>query len=221
MPFENSKALSFCIDLKKHYRISDDNVYNVGDETDQYLGGMWKKDINARHTALSEIKETKEKMRPWYEAFPKMKIAISNHGTRWQRKALESDIPEILLRRYEEVLGCPVGWLWKKTWKVDCRHPFLVEHGDRYGTQTPHIQAALNKGMSIAIGHHHTVAGIEHINTSAPHFEGGMKIWGMTTGCLIDPTQYAFAYGKDAKRQPMLGCGVVVNEGKIPFWIPL
>jgi hypothetical protein len=220
-PMENIKALSFCKELKKHYRIPDENVLNCGDEVDQYWGGMWKKDINAGHTALSEIKETKEKFKPWYEAFPKMKIAISNHGTRWQRKALESEIPEVLLRRYEEVLGCPKGWVWKKTWKVDCKHPFLVEHGDRYGGPFPHVQAALNKGMSTALGHHHTKAGIEFINTTAPHLEGGMKLWGMVTGCLIDPTSYAFAYGKDHQRQPMLGTGVVVNDGALPIWVPL
>jgi hypothetical protein len=221
VPYENSKALKFCKELKKFYNIPDENVYNVGDETDQYWGSQWKKDVNARHTALSEIKETKEKFAEWYEAFPEMKIAISNHGLRWQRKALESEIPAVLLRRYEEVLGCPPGWKWRKTWKVETKHPFLVEHGDRYGSQYPAVQGALNKGMSLAIGHHHTKAGVNYINTEAEHLEGGLRLWGMVTGCLINPTDYAFAYGFDHKNQPLLGCGVVTNYGSLPIWIPL
>ena len=214
-PFEHRYAFDFCRYLKRHYKIKNENCYCVGDETDQLFGGMWKKDINGTHTALSEIKETKDKFKQWYEEFPELKIATSNHGLRWQRKALESDIPSVLLRRYEEVLGSPPGWVWKKHWLIKAKYPMLMEHGDSHGGQYPHVSSAISNGVSTIIGHHHTIAGVEHIKTN------GMSIWGMCTGSLIDFESYVFNYARDGKRKPQLGCGVVFDSGRKPVWEPL
>lgn len=215
MPFEHLGALDFCIRVQKQFKVSIENVYCVGDETDQYYGGMWKHDINANHTALSEITETKDRLRPWFEAFPVMKLATSNHGTRWQRKALESDIPSILMRRYEEVLGCPSAWAWAKSWKVPCKHPFIIEHGDDYGGPYPHVAAAMHNGCSTVIGHHHSKSGIEHIKTN------GFQIWGAASGSLIDFQKYAFNYARSAKLKPILSVVVVLDDGAFPVIVPL
>lgn len=215
VPFEHEKALEFCIYLKKHFKIPIENIYCVGDETDQYYGGMWKKDINAHHTALSEIQETKERFSPWFEEFPILKICTSNHGTRWQRKALESDIPEILMRRYEEVLGCPNTWVWSKHWKVQCDHPFMICHGDDFGGQYPHIQAMMHHGMSTVMGHHHSLCGIERMKTDT------LDIWGAVIGSLINFKKYAFKYGHNSKKKPQIGTLVVLDSGKLPIWCPL
>lgn len=215
MPFEHKKALDFCKYLVRHFKIDQKNIYCIGDETDQYWGSQWKKDINAYHTALSEIKDTKDRLAPWFDFLPILKLCTSNHGDRWKRKALESDIPEVLMRRYEEVLGCPQAWVWQKRWKVDCKHPFILEHGDRFGGQFPHVQAAMNKGISCVIGHHHTIAGVEHIKTE------GFNIWGMCSGSLIDFEKFAFHYAREAKRLPQIGTSVVLDQGELPLWIPI
>lgn len=214
MPFEHDNALEFYTDIVSHFRIPKENVYNVGDETDQYYGSLWNKDVNAEHTALSEISETKDRLRPWFELFPQMKLATSNHGTRWQRKALESSIPSILMRRYEEVLGCPEAWAWDKFWRVNCKFPFIVEHGDDYGGSFPHVTAAMHNAMSTAIGHHHSKSGVEHIQTN------GFKIWAMVTGSMINFKKYAFHYARAAKLKPILSAGVVLDSGSFPLIIP-
>lgn len=215
MPFEHAKAFEFCRYLVRHFGIPTENVYCIGDETDQYWGSQWKKDINAYHTALSEISETKERLSPWFDEFPIMKLCISNHGLRWQRKALESEIPQILMRRYEEVLGCPDTWVWSDQWTIRDRKRIILEHGDNWGTQYPHVQAALNLGACVVIGHHHTIAGIEVLNTR------GMEIWAMASGCLIDFEKYAFHYARKAKRLPAIGTSVILDGGKLPLWIPV
>lgn len=215
MPFEHEKALEFCRYLKRHFNIPENHVYNLGDETDQYYGGLWKKDINARHTALSEISETKERLKPWYDAFPVMRLCTSNHGTRWQRKALEADIPEILTRRYEEVLGCPKTWLWADRWIVNSKYRWMGEHGDSYGGGYPHIQAAMHNGISTAIGHHHSKVAITHLRTR------GQTIWGAVLGSLIKFDEYAFKYGWKSKLLPLIGTGIVFDEGKYINWYPL
>lgn len=215
MPFEHARAFEFCRYLKRHFKIPSENVYGIGDETDQYWGSQWNKDINAGHTALSEIKETKERLKPWFAEFPILKLCISNHGLRWQRKFLESEIPEVMMRRYEEILGCPSTWVWSKRWEVSAKKQIVFEHGDRFGGQYPHIQAALNKGKCCVIGHHHSVAGVHWVKTE------GFDIWGMCSGSLIDFEQYAFHYAREAKRVPQIGTSIILDGGNLPLWIPL
>lgn len=215
IPFEHEHALQFCKYIKKHYGIPDENVLNPGDEVDQYHGGLWPKDPNAKHTPTSEFKDSLEKLRGWYDAFPQMKIATSNHGSRWIRKATKAEIPSIMMRDYQEVLQAPPGWQWQKHWLINSKHPFIVEHGDDHGGQFPHVNAALANGVSTAIGHHHSIAGVEYKKTN------GMNIWGMSGGSLIDFSAYAFEYARSAKFKPQIGVGVILDEGKYAIWIPL
>lgn len=46
-------------------------------------------------------------------------------------------------------------------------------------------------------------------------------IFGLSTGCGIDEAAYAFAYGGEMRRKPVLGCGVIVDEGKAAYFIPM
>ena len=71
IPFQHPKALEFCTYLKRHYRIPDENVYNVGDELDQYWGSLFDKDPDASLTANQEIQKSIDTLKTWYSAFPR------------------------------------------------------------------------------------------------------------------------------------------------------
>jgi len=215
VPFEHPKALAFCKYVKKHYKIPDDQVYNVGDEVDQYWGGLYKKSILADHTALQEIQESIKSLRGWYDAFPRMKLCTSNHGDRWIRKSVEADIHPIMLRDYREVLQCPKEWMWKKNWIIGCKHPFMVEHGDDYSGRDPHIQALKDNAISIAIGHHHSKSAIEFIRTK------GIDAWASVIGCLIDEERYAFEYAKKHRFKQQHSVLLVFEGGRVPFLLPM
>lgn len=215
IPFEHADALKFCKYVKRHFKIPDENILNVGDELDEYWGGLYQQDINAEHTANQEIDEANKRLVDWYIAFPKMKLAISNHGTRYWRKALHANIPNQLLKSYQEVIKSPPGWEWKKSWLINCKHPFILEHGDDWGGQYPHKTAAIHNGISYAIGHHHSVAGVEYVKTN------NYDIWGMSVGCLINFEKYAFNYARSYKFKPQIGCGIVLDEGKTAIWLPM
>lgn len=223
IPFEHPRALAFLKYCKSHFRIPDANVLHVGDELDEYWGGMYEKGAEFEHTPNSEMAESLEKLKLRYEAFPLMKLAISNHGTRWIRKAFHAGIPIQLMKRYEEAIQAPVGWVWRDKWLVRAKHPFLVEHGDRFGGQYPHVTAAVHNGISTVIGHFHSIAGIHHIRTQDfhPEFESGFDIWGACGGCLIDFPKYAFQYAHKQKKKPKLGIILVFDDGKWPMWVPL
>lgn len=208
MPFEHPDALSFCVRVKKENRIADEDVYNVGDELDNYYGGMWDKSPEASHTANQEIDEARSKLRHWYKAFPQMKLCLSNHGTRWLRKAMAAQIPSQMLRGYQEMIQSPKGWRWQKHWKVRDKHSWMIEHGDDWGGQYPHVAAAMHNGMSTAIGHHHSKFGVSYMKTN------GLDIWGAAAGSLIDFDLYAFEYARSAKLKPQLGLLLIVDGGR-------
>ncbi len=218
IPFENEKALAFCKYLRNHYKIPDENILNVGDETDNYHGGQWPKNPDGTLSAHGELAITREKIKEWGAAFPEMKLCISNHGLRWVRKAAAAEIPSQMLQAYEKIFNMPDRWKWQYEWRFETlKHPFRMIHGMGYSGNLGHRNAAMDSKMSTAIGHLHSHAGVNYIQNN------GMKnyIWGMNVGCLIDTTQYAFEYDKQNRVQPMLGCGVVFNQGSMAVWIPL
>lgn len=217
IPFENEKALSFCASLKRHYGVPDENVLNVGDETDGYHGGSWPKDPNGTLTPRGEIAVAREKLKEWAGVFPEMKLAISNHGLRWMRKASGAEIPSEVIRNYEEIFQMPSGWKWKEEWKFsDLKTPFRMVHGQGYSGVNGHRNAAIDAGISTIIGHLHASGAVSYINTM-----GGKQIWAVNAGCLIDVDAYAFEYGKYSRNKPVLGATVICDSGRIPIWIPL
>lgn len=215
IPFENKKALNFCAHIKKHYKIPDKNVICAGDETDQYYGSLYKLDPNAHLTANAEIESSIETLRQWYNVFPEMKLCISNHATRWQRKALDCSIPAILMRKYEELIQAPDGWKWAKKWYINTKTPFIAEHGDDWGGTDPHIKAALHNGISTIMGHHHSKASIKHITTSERRY------WACVSGALIDFDSFAFNYARSHALKPVNGVTIIFNNGTTPLFLPL
>lgn len=214
LPFEAKGALDFCKQVQKEFKVPPENVYHVGDEVDQYWGSKYPKYVMSDHTALQEIEETLDRLKLWYRKFPKMKLCTSNHGERWMKKALEAEIPSVLMRRYRDILEAPRTWRWQDKWLVKSKHPFCIIHGVGYSGQRGHINAAIDNGMSTIIGHLHTHAGVTPIKTN------NLTMWGMNVGCLIDEKAYAFHYSKHQRYRPNLGVGVVLDDGKMPVLVP-
>lgn len=215
-PFQAEKALNFCSYLKKHFKVLDENCYNVGDEVDHYFGGLYKRNPNMKHSPTSEIQATIDELKRWYAAFPKMKLAISNHMLRWINKAVDAEIPTTLLRKYEEVIQAPDSWIWKDEWVIQgSKHTFRMIHGMGYSGQLGHVNAALDAGVSTVIGHLASFGGVNFL-----HNISGKKLWAANAGCLIDIESLAFHYGKYMRRQPTLGCVVVLDGGRTPVFVP-
>ena len=198
----------------RDYRIPRANVICVGDEVDQYFGAVYEKDPDAGLSPKTELAATRAELRPWYKAFPEMRLCISNHGIRWARKAFEAAIPSELLRPWRDVIEAPAGWKWRQRWDIGTAHPWSVIHGMGYSGMNGHRTAALDLGRSVAIGHLHGFGGVARVTTET------QAIWGMNTGCLIDVEAYAFNYGKYSRFKPTLGVGVVLDDGRTPVFVP-
>lgn len=215
IPFEAKNALSFATSVKKHYGIKDEHCLCVGDEIDAVHGSLFAKNPDARHSPITELEDTLERLKQWYAAFPKMKVAVSNHGLRYWKRASDAGIPSRVLRTYKETLEAPKDWYWQDSWIIQAsRRPFMMVHGMEYGGQTPYRMAPLIEGMSVVHGHLHSSAGIAYIRTKT------QNLWGFNVGSLIDPDAYAFQYSKYSRFKANLGIGVIANGGTTPLWIP-
>ena len=213
--YHNKKALEFCVYLKRHYKIPDDHIINIGDELDLTHGGMYPKSPESEHTPNGEIKAAQLWVKEWASYFPKMMVCISNHGLRWARKATAAEIPAQCLRAYQDIFNIPRGWVYKEEWNINTKHPFRAIHGMGYSGQNGHRMAALDSGKSTVIGHLHSHAGIVYLKTQ------NQDLWAMNSGCMIDSESYAFSYGKYNRFKPCLGTSIVFNDGKLPIWVPL
>jgi hypothetical protein len=215
LPFEHEKALKFCYYLKKHYNIPNENVLNVGDEIDANTLSTHPRDPDADFTAKGEIEIVKEKVKEWASIFPQMKLCTSNHGLRLIKKAVFAELPTQALKSYKEVYGIPEKWVYKDSWSINEKHPFIVQHGLGYSGQKGHRQAAIDNGKSTIIGHLHSYAAIDYIRTANNSF------WAFNSGCLIDVSSYAFSYGRWNRAKPCVGAGVIFNKGSLPMWYPI
>lgn len=220
IPYEHQNALAFCQYLSRHFGIPKENILNVGDETDSYWGSLHPKSPEAKLTVGGELKVCKDKIRQWGEAFPFMKIAISNHGIRWVKKAAMAEIPSQLLRAYRDIIGAPEGWQWRDAWVIPTKNPFMMIHGTEYSGQNATREMIKDKGMSVIHGHLHAHAQVVHVKHQRENGEF-LHRWGCNTGCLIDETQFAFDYEKRNRFKPSIGCAVIYNDGSTPVWFPL
>jgi hypothetical protein len=217
IPFEHKDALKFCTYLKKHHKIPDMNVLCVGDEIDNYNGSAYPKDPDADYSAVNEFEIVRERIREWGDVFPFMKLAVSNHGIRWVRRAIDAQIPTQVLRSYQEIFKMPPGWSWRDEWRfTSLKHPFRMIHGMGYSGVNGHRNAAIDGQISTIIGHLHSHAAVSFIETN-----GGQRMWAVNTGCLIDVQAYAFKYEKYNRVKPQLGATIIFGSGKSPVFIPL
>jgi hypothetical protein len=216
LPYHNSQALRFCKQVKKDFDIPDSNIYCVGDLEDQYGFTHWPKTPEAKHTVEQELEAVRVEIRKWELAFPEMKICTSNHGSRIVKKAIAAELPSQIIKSVQEIFQYPKNWQIEEQYIVCAtKKEFAVEHGEGFSGRNGHIEAALLNGISTAIGHLHSHAGVNHIKTRH------QELWALNVGCLIDPVSFAFAYGKNSKFKPCIGTGVVLDGGRNPIWLPM
>jgi hypothetical protein len=181
----------------------------LGDELDMHAMSQHDHDPDGR-SAGDEHAAGLAGLRPFYDTFPDVDVAYSNHTARPFRRAAKFGIPSVYLKTYAEFLEAPKGWRWAEAIEVDNVRYF---HGEGYGGALGALKAAQASMQPVVIGHLHSFAGC--LFNANPKY----LFWGMNAGCLIDRHAYAFAYAKNSPAKPILGCGVV-REG-VPTFVPM
>ncbi len=208
LPFEKPGYLEFCRKVQEDYNCG--TVVHIGDLVDNHAVSYHESDADGR-SAGDEYSLALDKCRNWYSVFPEVKICIGNHDALPFRKAFTAGLPSAWLKSYQQILESPVGWKWDFVHQVN---GIIYQHGTGMSGEMAAVNAARENRQSTVIGHLHTVSNIKYMASYKD------LIFGMTVGCGIDFEAYAFAYGRQQTRKPVVACAVV-KEGRIPIIIPM
>ncbi len=206
-PYHHRDHLKFLCAVRDKYQPT--RIVHIGDLMDFHAMSDYTPSPSG-HSPGEEFKIAKRCVKKLYAEFPEAQLVFSNHDSRPYRRAAKSGIPESFMKEYAEWMEFPEGWSISQKVEID---GVIYEHGMGCGGELAHKKAALANMQSTVMGHLHTNFGVEYAaNPKA-------LLFGLAVGCLIDCDSYAFAYGKDTKKKPILGCGIV-NKG-IPIPVPM
>lgn len=209
LPFEHRNYLDFCVQTKKQYKCK--LIVDIGDHVDFHAISNHNHDPDG-YSPFQELKETVKKARKWYKAFPKAHLCMGNHDERIERAAVKYGLSRSYFKSYRELFELPRGWNYQLDYYMQGVRFF---HGMGYGGQYAHGKAAVEGGCSTVMGHLHSNAGTMY------NANEKQVTFGLATGCGIDRHSYAFNYGRDFRRKPILGCGVVLDNGRDGMFVPM
>lgn len=209
-PYMHPDALAFLATVAE--KAKPDLVVQLGDETDGHAISFHDSDPNLDSAGV-ELEKAKRMLEGLHRIFPELLVCDSNHGSLIYRRAKAHGLPVQYIKKYRDVLfpehGAP-SWSWRSHWKIQTPLGTVLF---KHQSSGPVLSDAAHEGCNVCVGHMHGNFEVEYAASSTRLY------WGMTSGCLIDRKSMAFAYGKNTKNKPMLGCSLIV-EGK-PTLIPM
>lgn len=197
IPFHHRNALDFCKRIYKDLKCT--KVVFIGDLVDNHAISYHEHDPDG-WSPEDEMKEADKHLQKWFKAFPNALYCLGNHCRMVDRKGKTVGLPSRCFKRFRDIWNLPKGW------KDDFSHTIngvKYLHGTAYSGDLAHLRAAHDNRSCVVMGHLHSVCGIDY---SANEED---CIWGMSVGCLIDRKTYAFEYGRDFKKKPILAVGIV------------
>lgn len=209
LPFIHKDYLAHCQRVQEKYNC--DEIVFIGDVFESHALGFWPHDPSGM-SAGSELSQAIASAQPWYKAFPVAKICIGNHDERYFRQAFKAGIPTAYLRGYNEVFKCPDNWNWQHGHTMD---NVLYAHGTGYTGKDAAMRVASESMMSAVIGHTHSWGGVQWIGTH------NAAIFALNVGCGVDESAYPMRYAAHMRRKPVLGCGVVLDSGRVAHFEPM
>ena len=200
-PFIHPKALKHCI--KQYKRFKCNKVVFLGDIIDNAATTRWESNPDG-YSPGDELKQAIKQLSQWYAAFPKATVIIGNHERRVAKKLKRGAVSSHWLKSFNEVLNVP-NWEFVEDYELD---GVRYIHGEGCSST---MQSVLQSTTSLVFGHWHKKLEITY----------NQHKFGMCAGCLTDETTYAFEYGRTYINKQILGCAVVLDNGKLPILCPL
>ena len=150
---------------------------------------------------MDEFTNALKCIKKWHDHFPNMKVCIGNHDERVGRLAADAGIPDIYLKKWNELYDTP-KWEWDWGHTID---DVFYTHGTGCGGLYPAFNTAKTRAMSVVMGHTHSIANINWLVGPKTRF------FGMNVGSGVDRSHLAMQYGINYIRKPVVSCAAVVN----------
>lgn len=205
LPFEHRNALSFVCRVRDKYKC--DVVIGIGDFFDMHALSYHEHDPDG-YSLGDELDEATSKAQMWIKEFPKVYQIDGNHSSLPFRKAKSHGFSKRLMKTYNEIFDLPDTWYWSEWYEKD---GVRYQHGCGKSGKYMHLNWAVDNMQPTVTGHGHSNAGVDYKATNK------QLVYGMGVGCLIDRHSYSMEYGKNFGNKPILSCGVVLDDGKLPI----
>lgn len=205
-PFNHPRYLDWCRSMVDKYECK--TIVCLGDMFDNHAISYHETDPNG-YSASHEFKLARDEAAKWAKAFPDMIITEGNHDLLIQRKAKTHGLPEVCFKTLNDIWELPDTWTWHDRVVMD---EVVYHHGTGKSGKYMHINWAAENMLNSVTGHGHSNAGVGY--QASPY---GL-LWGLGVGCGIDVKSFAMAYGKDFGKRPLIGAGVIMDNGNAPMW---
>jgi metallophosphoesterase superfamily enzyme len=210
LPYEQPDYLEFC--KRTFEEQGATRVIQIGDCVDGHALSFHDSEPSLKG-ALGERIDAIERLQAWYDAFPELEMVMGNHDAIPARHLKKIGLdPNVYLRPISEVYRFPDGW---------SVHDEIISNGVKYhhghtclGPNGFRLDAD-RRGMNTVSGHAHTNFGVSYTASDA------RTVWGCAVGCGIDVESMAFAYQRQFKLRPVLGCAVILESGTLPVCFPM
>jgi predicted phosphodiesterase len=201
-PFCRPDYLNFCIEIFDRCKCK--TIVHIGDLVDNHSIGYFEHNPDGR-SPLDEMSEADKHLKRWFDAFPVVYLCLGNHDRMVVRKGVTNGLPNRVIKPFREIWRLPAGWVEDYSWEF---YGVRFTHGTGFSGQNAHIKAAEAHRQSTVIGHTHSTAATNYLVSEND------RIFAMNVGCGIDRKTYAFDYGRDLPKKPVLACGVVTDKGR-------
>lgn len=196
--------LEFCQKTFKAWKV--DTVVHIGDLVDHHALSFHDSEPTLKG-ANGELMDAREKLKPWYKAFPKLILINGNHDMIPARQLTKIGMDaEVWMKPLKEVYNFPKGWVMEDQTMID---GVLYHHGHTSCGANGFRNDAKARMVSTVSGHAHGNAGVSA--SASDH----RLVFGVATGCGIDNKSMAMAYGKHFKSKPIISCAVII-DGVLP-----
>lgn len=201
-PFNHNNYLQFLIDTFKEWKVTD--VVFIGDIVDLHAISRHQTEPSAKG-AEREYQLALYELSKYVKAFPKAKVTYGNHDDIPKRQIATLGMPESFLKTFKDLWNLPNGWEVDNHFIID---DVLYHHGLGSCGINGAINKALNERMSVVQGHEHSSFKID--------YRANQKdiIFGLSCGCGVDNSAYAFNYGKFASKKPVLGTAIIKSSSE-------
>ena len=154
-----------------------------------------------------EIALAIERLKDWYATFPKATVTLGNHDLRPWKAAAGAWLLREFIQDANTIFQAPATY--------DFVNEIIINNVlYTHWTKGTAFKKCVTEWMNIVQWHCHNSAGVQFYRNRQ------WQVRWMQTGNWIDYEKVAFDYARELSAQPVLSCGVVLNNWRLPIVLP-